>query len=451
MAKNCKVLADRIVEKVGGKENIDTVTHCATRLRFQLKDETKADTAALKKMDGVVTALSASGWYQVVIGNEVANVYDALIASTGLNAEKPLDINEDVPKEKKSAGKVFVDFMMSLIGPFMGPFTASGILKGLLVIATMLGLSKESGWYILLNAVSDAVFFFLPVFLGWTSAKKLKMNPYVGLLIGAILCYPAINGADLTFFGRTFNVTYTATFLPTVLITLFASPIYRWLDKKLPAVIRGFAAPLITLLIAIPVGFLIVGPFANRVAGIFASAVTWIYSVSPILTGILAGALWQVLVVFGMHTVLMTACMLNIVSGNGDMILAVSIIVCFCQAAVVLVMALRTKDRKFRDMALPTVVSGIFGVTEPAIYGITLPRIRYFIISCIGGAAAGLVCGIFGIKKYSFGSGIFALPTLIDVNNPNLLQIGIAILVGVGVSVILTLILYREKDIEIEK
>ena len=450
--KNYDELAKQIIQNVGGKENITQVQHCITRLRFQLKDMDKPNTEALSKTPGVIKVMVASGQYQVVIGNTVSDVYEAVCRLAGISQSPAVDAgkeDEGEAKEKKGIGALILEYMSAIIYPVLSLLTAAGILKGLLTIATMVGVSSETGMYILFNAVADALFYFLPVSLGYNTAKKSGMTPHLGMMIGAILCYPAVNGADLDFFGHTINVTYTSTFLPVVLIVLLATPLEKWLRKVLPSVIKNFVAPLIVLAIAIPIGYCLVGPAANALSEAIMNFINLLYGFSPVLVGALIGAFWQVLVVFGLHGMLIGVCMFNIFNGGGDMILAISIFICFAQSATVLAMALRAKNKEFRDLALPTVISGIFGVTEPAIYGITLPRIKYFIISCIGGAAAGIVCGLTGVKKYAPGSGIFALPTLINTENPAVLPLLLAAVAGIGVSFALTMVLFREKDIEI--
>lgn len=232
-----------------------------------------------------------------------------------------------------------------------------------------------------------------------------------------------------------------------MLIMLLVAPLNKWFDAHLPKVVRSFASPLFTLCIAMPIGYFIVGPIVNVLSDLLAQGVNALYTLGALPVAILAGAFWQVLVVFGVHQVLMTACFINLLNGTGDTILAVSIICAFAQSATVAAMVIRSKNQEFRDMAFPTVISGIFGTTEPAIYGITLPRIKYFIISCIGGAAAGVVCGIFDIRKYSFGSSIFALPTLINTADPQILPIVLAVVVASVVSFVLAFVLFKEEDV----
>lgn len=443
--ENCSELARTIIRLVGGKENITQVQHCATRLRFQLNQTDLPDTEKIKATPGVINVIVAMGQYQVVIGNSVADVYNEVCRQLGTAEKAPAPAKA---KEKKNAGAILMEYLQAIIGPIMAPFTAGGILKGLLAVAVLCGMDRSGGLYVLLSAIADGIYYFLPVFIGYSTAEKAGMTPVIGMLIGAIMCYPTINGVDLSLFGFTFNGTYTSTFLPVLLIVLITTPLEKWLQKKLPGVIRGFSAPLLTLLVAIPLGFCVIGPIANAISAALASAVNALYSFSPLLVGILTGAFWQVLVVFGLHGMMMTACMLNIINGTGDMLLAISIFICFAQSATVLAMALRSSNKEFKNMAYPTVVSGIFGVTEPAIYGITLPHIKYFVISCIGGVASGIVCALFGVKKYSFGSGIFALPTMINTENPQILPLVLAAAAAVGVSFVLAFVLFNEKDLE---
>ena len=442
-------LAKEIIQNVGGKENIETFRHCATRLRFKLFDASKADTEAIKKLAGVMQVLNAMGEYQIVIGSEVGKVYDEVCKETSINpveAAAPAK-SEAKPEKKKNIGSIVIDYLGSGLGPFLGAFTAGGIMKGLWVIATLCGVASDNGLYIMFSAIADTIYYFLPAFLGYSIAKKLGSNPVVGFLAGSILCYPTLNGNDITLFGKVYNLTYTSTFLPIMLIMLLVAPLNKWFDAHLPKVIRSFASPLFTLCIAMPIGYFVIGPVVNVLSELLAQGVNALYTLGALPVAILAGAFWQILVVFGVHQVLMTACFINLLSGTGDTILAVSIICAFAQSATVAAMVARSENQEFRDMAFPTIISGIFGTTEPAIYGITLPRIKYFIISCIGGAAAGVVCGLFDIRKYSFGSGIFAIPTLINTANPQILPIVLAVVVAVAVSFVLTFVLFKEEDI----
>lgn len=400
-------LVTNIVENIGGKANINSLTHCVTRLRFQLKDESKANDEVIKNMDGVVTLMKSAGQYQVVIGNHVPDVYDEVLLQTGISGDL-----ETVEKKKMSIGAQLIDFVSSVMNPILAVMMASGMIKGLLAIIQFGGwINTEGGLYALFNGLGDALFYFLPVLLGYTTAKKLKIDPFVGLIIGAALMYPTLQGVDLNIVGMNINVTYTSTVLPVIFTTLLASYLYKSLNKVIPDVIKTFVVPMITLMIAVPVGFMAVGPVANSVSDWIANVIMSIYSFSPILAGLIIGASWQVLVIFGIHMGLVAVAIVQMVSGNPTPIFALSGAASFAQTAVVFAIWLKTKNRKLKNLALPAWISGIFGVTEPAIYGITLPRIKFFVISCIGAALGGAYAGFSGILYYQMaGMGIFAFP-----------------------------------------
>lgn len=440
--KDYTELATIIIKNVGGKNNIISLEHCVTRLRFQLKDESLANKEILQKTTGVVTVIQSGGQYQVVIGNAVSDVFDKICEIAGISRSEKEEDNK-----KKSVGAVLLDFMSGIIMPILSLMTACGILKGLLILSTMTGITTpDAGIYVLLNAVADSIFYFLPILLGYTTARKIGVTPFLGLLIGAILCYPTLNKADIIILGNTFNLTYTSTFLPVILIVLLAKPFEKLFKKIIPDVVKGFFTPLCVLLIVIPIGYTIIGPLANGVSNLLTNGITSLYGFSPILVGIVVGALWQVLVIFGLHGMLITVCMINIFSGKGDMVLAVSVFVCFAQSASVLAIAAKTKDKDLRNMAIPAAISGFFGVTEPAIYGITLPRIKTFVASCIGGAVSGVLCGFFGIIKHAPGGGIFAIPTLLEEGRSLLFPILITAAAGMLVSFVLTLIVFKDKE-----
>lgn len=407
-------LTDHIITLVGHEGNIISLTHCVTRLRFQLKDEKKADDESIKKLAGVITVMHTAGQYQIVIGNHVGDVYEELCNKLHLHPNE-----QQAEKKKMSFKEKFVDLLTSIFMPSISILCACGMIKGMNSILTFMGLYTDtSGIYTLINAIGDCVFYFFPIIIGYNSAKKFKLTPYLGMMIGAALCYPAINGVDLEIFGMTMNVTYTSTVLPVILTVAVAAPLERWLNKIIPDIIKSFFTPMIVLLVSTILGFIVIGPIANGLSGIISDGLTGIYNISPLLAGILVGGLWQVMVVFGVHMTLVVLAIMNIAEGNPDPILSLSVFVAFSQAAVVLAIALKTKDKKLKSTCIPAFISGMFGVTEPAIYGITLPRIKMFIISCIGGAVSGGFAGYVGLKYQQMaGLGIFELPAMFPKEN----------------------------------
>lgn len=441
--KNYDELARTIIENVGGKENIVSLKHCVTRLRFQLVDESKANTDALKNMKGVVTVIQAGGQYQVVIGNEVADVFREICKQAGID-----DMQSSQEKEKKLTGfKWLVDFIFSITGPTLMLLSASGILKGCISVCTMTGILTDGmGAYTLVNAISDAIYFFLPAFIGYCTAQKVGLSPFLGMLIGTILCYPDINGVDLDFFGYIVNVKYTSTFLPVILIVCLAKPVESFLNKIIPSVVKSLFVPLIVMLTVVPLGYLVVGPIANGLSSAMSQFINTLYNINSAFAGAFIGAIWQVLVVFGLHATIGMLSIINLLQGNPDPILAVSATVGFSQVATVMAIYFKSRNIKTKTECLPAAISGIFGTTEPAIYGITLPRIKTFVISCIGGATTGLICGIFKIYKYAMGGGIFAIPGLLNPEAPEMIPVVLACIAGPIVSFVLTFILYSDKN-----
>lgn len=453
MAKNYDQLAKTIIQDVGGKDNVNSVIHCATRLRFKLKDEKKADDDALKDTDGVVTVVKAGGQYQVVIGNEVADVYDAVLKEGGFSGggQVPDDYGED-------DNSSFVDKAVALISgiftDILAPLSAGGIIKGLVVsVAAMGWLSKTSGAYQILYAIGDSIFYFLPIFLGVTSARRFHMNQFIGLAIGAVLTYPTMvalassktvlgtlfsgtpfaSEIHTTFFGiPVVTMNYTSTVLPVIFTVWFASIIEHWAKKWIPTVVQMFLVPVVTMIIALPVAFIVIGPVMTWVGDAIGAVMQSVYNFSPIVAGLIVGALWQVLVIFGVHWGIVAVATADMSALGYDPILALTLMVCYAQVGVVLAIIKQTKDKKLKDTAIGAFFSGIFGVTEPAIYGVTLPRKTPFILSCIGGAISGAIIGGFHAVIYILPSmGFFAIPAFVNPKGGSMTPIIGVIIAGV--------------------
>ena len=433
-------LAQEIVEKVGGEENINSLTHCITRLRFKLKDENKADTEFLKNHDEIVTVMQSSGQYQVVIGNHVPDVYDAITKVTHL------DSASDDQSQEKGSGNIlnrFIDLISGIFQPILGILAAAGMIKGFAALFLALGwLTESSGTYQILFALGDALFYFFPVFLGFTAAKKFGSNHFIGMAIGAAIVYPTLvsamefgaKGAHTLFGGTIFEVesnlsflgipvismNYTSSVIPIIVAIYFASILERKLKRIIPDVVKTFFVPFFTLLIIVPITFIVIGPISSWVANWIGSGAINIYGLSPILAGLLLGAFWQVFVIFGIHWGLV-AIMINNVSTSGyDIINPLIFAASFAQTGIVIGLFLKTKNTKLKSISLPAAISGIFGVTEPAIYGVTLPRKKLFIYSCIiSGLFSGFI-GFAGTKMYFMGGlGIFGYTTFIGESGLN--------------------------------
>lgn len=442
-------LAKNIIKNIGGSGNIKDLTHCVTRLRFHLYDEKKANDKSIEQLDGVLTVMHSAGQYQVVIGNTVSDVYDAVMDELGSNfSSKESDINEK--PHKLSIKDTIIDWITAIFMPSISVLCASGMIKGLNAIFQNIGLyTQTSGIYTLINAIGDSIFFFFPIILGYNTAKKVKIDPYIGMIIGASLCYPEINGKNLNILGLNMNVSYTSTVLPVILTVILAAPLYKFLKKRIPEAINSFVTPMIVLLVSVLIGFIVIGPIANSISVAISKFMLSIYGVSPILAGLLFGALWQIMVVFGVHMAFIALAIVNMSQGVPDPILSLQVFVAFAQSAVVLAIYLRTKNQKLKSIALPSFISGIFGVTEPAIYGITLPRMKMFIISCIGGMLSGGYAAFTGLKYHMMaGLGLFEIPALFPKTGsitPVLIQSGIATLIAIVPSFLLAFFLYKEQ------
>lgn len=462
-------LSKVIIENVGGKDNVDSLTHCITRLRFKLKDESKANTEALKAADGVVTVMKSGGQYQVVIGNHVPDVYAEVAALGGFKTN-----STGGPKKKMSFFDSLIDVISSAFQPALGVLCAAGMVKGFLALILTLNVVQEAdGAYLILNAIGDALFKFFPIILGYTSAVKFGMNRFLGMIIGAALVYPGISvlGADSggevlytlfkgtmfssdiysTFFGIPIIFPaggYESTVIPVIVATYFGSKIEAGFRKIIPDVVKTFVVPFLTMLVVIPLSFIVIGPIASWAAVVISNVFNGLFSFSPIAAGVFVGAFWQVLVIFGLHWGLIPIVIMNLFSGLGqDPILAMMFSTSFAQTAVVFAIFLKTRNKKLKTLAFPAIVSGIFGVTEPAIYGITLPRIKYFIISCIAAAIGGGIAGFFNIRVYMMGGlGVFGFPSFLGTNgNHDIIFATISMVIAVVIAFVVTFVMYKDE------
>ena len=442
MAKYAE-LAEDILKHVGGKENVNSLKHCVTRLRFDLKDESKADDDYLKNRDGVVTVVKAGGQYQVVIGNHVPDVYAEVLQVGGLPAGGSLDIDEgDAPKG--NLFDRFVSLVSSIFQPFLGPLAAAGIIKGIVAIMAACGLSAAtSPMYVILNAAGDGFFQFLPILIALTSARRFKVNEFTAIAIAAALVYPdiatAVAALQKAGHGHVLGAIpftlpaggYLSTVMPSILAIWVASHIQKFFTKIIPDVIKVFAVPFFTLLITVPLTFLVVGPLANSFSDLLTNVFQAIMGFSPVVYGFVLGVLWQILVMFGMHWALVPLGILEVTTKGQSTILLAALLPCFTQTGVLGAIMLKTKEDKVRTISMPAFISSIFGVTEPAIYGVTLPMKVPFYISCVVSGFLGAAMMGFNIPMYSAGAmGIFVFPTLIGPDG-SLSKVTLAIIIAI--------------------
>jgi len=417
-------LAQDILSHIGGKENIVSLVHCATRLRFKLKDNQKADAEGLKKNPGVIMVVESGGQFQVVIGNHVHDVWQAVRAEAGLADEAP-----EATGDNENAGNLFrrlIDIVSGIFTPFIGILAASGILKGLLALAVVCGwLSVESGTYKIWFAASDALFFFFPLVLGYTAGKKFGGNPFITMVIGGALTHPtmiaafhasqqagamtdAFLGIPVTWFN------YSASVIPVILAAWVSCWLEKQSSRRLPASMKNFFAPLICLSVTVPLTFLVIGPLATGLSQMLANGYQWIYALAPWLAGAAMGALWQVCVIFGLHWGLVPLMINNLTVLGHDSMLPMLLPAVMGQVGAALGVFLRSRDARQKMLAGSSVTAGIFGITEPAVYGVNLPLRRPFIFGCVAGAIGGAIVGFSSTHVYSFGfANIFTIAQMI--------------------------------------
>lgn len=426
-------LVSTILKNVGGKENINSLTHCITRLRFKLKDESKANTEVLKKTKGVVTVVQSGGHYQVVIGNHVSEVYKDFIEFAGIGEAS----QEEESTEKKKPLDVFIDLVSSIFTPIFPILIAASMIKGLLALITALSiLDKASGTYLILNTAGDGLFYFFPLFLGYSAGKKFKINPFVGMGIGAALVYPTFAAASanaqplyilfkgsliaspvyITFLGLPIvSMTYTSSVIPIIFACYLASKVQKLVTKIIPLFLRNLLVPFFVLLLTVPLTFFIVGPITVWAGDLIGQGLTKVYELNPIIAGGLIGGFWPVFIMFGLHWGFVPIALNNYATLGYDVIMMAGLTTPLATAGATLAILLKSKDKTVKENAFPAFVTAIFGITEPAIYGFTLPRKKPFYATMISVGIGGIIMGIFKTKVFiNGGAGVFAIPRFID-------------------------------------
>ncbi len=441
-----KELASQILDAVGGADNVQNLVHCATRLRFSLKDGEKFDAETLKKTKGVMGAMFTGGQHQVIIGPDVAHVYDQIVAVTGVTGGS-VDAVEttDLKGEKPKMFERVMDTISSLFTPAVAAITGAAMVKVVLVILTMTGLlDSASTTYKLFSIAGDAPFYFLPVILAYTSAKRFGVDPMLGMLLGFMMVHPnytalvtAAEPVDMFGFLPVTLATYTSTVIPVILVVYVASWVQKFADKVSPNVIKFFFRPMLTLLIMTPLIYCIVGPLGNLVGTGLESVLAFIQDNAPWFLPIFFGALGPFVIMLGMHyAVTIPLAMAAIAAFGYDMLGPGFLVANIAQGAAALAVAVQAKDADFKSLAVSTGVSALLGTTEPALYGVNLRLKKPLAASVIGGCVGGIVCGVAGVKRMVFGpTGLTSIAIFIDGDNP---MNFVFALVGVAVTFVVT-------------
>lgn len=433
-------LATAIVTNVGGPGNVNSVIHCITRLRFYLKDEHRAQDAVIANLDGVIDVAKAGGQYQVVIGPAVNEVYDAVMAQLGpafadttagtptatatQAAGAPTETDAPtgwLPRLRHGVSQV-IGVMTAAMIPVIGILAGSGILKGILAALTGFHvLTVTSGTYMVLNAVADATFYFLPVVLGFTAAKKLGSDPIVLAIVGAILIYPSLmtaaghaTTAQITFFGvPTHLMSYAASVFPMIVAAWLGVSVERGLKRVIPLYLRSVFVPILEALILSVIVLVVIGPLITMISKGLASGILAIYNFSPALSGLVIGGLYQTMVIFGLHWGIIPIVINDIATNGHSYLNAILSITMVAQGGAVLAVFLKSKNKPLKEISLAAAISAFCGVTEPALYGVNLKYKRVFVVASIASGLGGLLTGLLHVNNYALSGSLIGFPAFI--------------------------------------
>jgi len=407
-----KKVAGDIIQKVGGKENIKGMTHCFTRLRFVLKDSKKADKAVVERLEGVISVVIAGGQFQVVCGNKVAKIYDAAVDILGgeIGGEDAVD----APAEKQSIGNIIIQKLGEIFTPLVPAIAAAGLIKGLLAATAKIpGFDAANSTYIILNTASNIIFYYMPIFLAYTTAKSLKCSPVIAMMLGGLICHPTIDAlmqdvtTKSTIFGlpvvkMAFTVgestrifAYTESVIPIILGVIILSFLEKFLKKHIPDLLQAILVPGISLIVMVPVMLVVVGPVGIYVGYAVQFLYTALYSFSPILGGVIVGGLWGVCVIFGAHRALLPIGLNDVALTGTNTLMCFAGSANFAQAGAALGVMLKTKSPELKQVSASAALSAwLVGITEPAVYGCTLRLKRPMVCAIIAGATGGAIMGI---------------------------------------------------------
>ena len=469
MALDYVKASNEILEAVGGKDNVASATNCMTRLRLVLKDESKANDETVKAIKGVKSVIKQGGQYQIVIGNEVSNLFKEFSKLGNFTEEKA----SAAPKkaEGNALTRLF-GFVAGCLTPLLPAMLGTGMVKVLLTLLTTLKVLDAAGpTYTILFSMADSFFYMLPVMLGWSIAKKTGHSVPLYMVIGAMLCYPDLitllaGGIDVarygTFLGQpctylfgflpVVGASYTSSVLPMLLMTPFMGWAEDFADRVSPNVLKAFLKPMLFLLMCTPVMLVVLGPIGAILGNVVAAGISALYNAVPWLTVAILSAIMPFIVMTGMHYALIPLAINNMALLGYDVVVLVTMFCSnICQGAASFGVAAKTKDTEIRSEGIACGISAIVaGVTVPAMYGINMRFIKPMIGAVAGAGAAGLICGIFGVKGYTMGGSpsIMTLINFIGGENPysGVIWGAIAALVGIAIAFAVTFILYKDEE-----
>lgn len=461
-AKDFDLLADQIILHVGGKGNIAYLAHCMTRLRMSLKDNSRADIDALKKLDGVMSTQWSGEQLQIIIGQKVPDLYELVRQKGGLDRADAINENIDGAKKEKltlkAVGGKILDGLTGSLAPLIPLLIAGGLLKLVSVIGAQLGwLDAASNTGAMLNFWGDAAFYFLPVFVGGFAAKKFGANTGLGMMLGAALVYPGfveMIGAEtpITLFGLpVYSASYASTLLPAVLCVWVMSFVEKFFAKHSPTALRAMLEPFCTMLVMLPLSMCVLAPVATVIGNVIGIGLNWLMGSFGFVGLAVIGAVWPLLIIAGMHVGLLPFIFQQLATYGYMTINIPNFTNNFAQGAACLGVAVRTKDKNLRAEAVTCAITALTGgISEPAIFGICLQKRTPLYASMIGNAVGGAIIGITGCKMYFFtaAGGLLGLPAFIGESAGNLIAFIGASAATMAVTFLMTMVLYKEKTVE---
>ncbi|MEN1985896.1 beta-glucoside-specific PTS transporter subunit IIABC [Paenibacillus hubeiensis] len=438
--------AKNIVKAVGGKDNINSVYHCVTRLRFDLKDNDKVDNGTLKNLDKVMGTNVSGDQFQVIIGNDVSKVFDAMVKEEPA-LQQSQDNKAAKPEKKQNVILSIFETIAGVFAPMLPAITAAGMLKGLLALFVSLGwMAAGTDTYRILSAIGDGVFHYLPLLIAFSAARKFGANPFVAVALGTALMYPDMStllssGESVSFIGIPVTaVSYASSVIPILLAVWIMSYVEKWVDRVIPAALKLLLVPLITLIIMVPVTLIAIGPLGTFVGSALSGGINWLLNEGGLIAGLVLGGAMALIIMTGMHYALVPIILSNIATLGFDKFLPLTYISNMGQAGATLGVFFRAKDKKLKTVALSTSFTALMGVTEPAMYGVNMKFKRPFAAAMIGSAVGGGFALAFGAKAYVLAGngGLPGLPALIGQTFwYSLIGMILAFVVGTIASVLL--------------
>lgn len=437
-----KELAQKILQQIGGKGNIVDAWHCITRLRFNLVDNKKTDIQAIKALDGVLEAKFQGDQFQVVVGNKVANVYAALKEEIGETSSG----SATKSKGKVNPINVVFDTISGIFNPILPAIVGAGLLKGIMSLLTFFGwIAADSSEYFVFNMISDSAFYFLPFLLAFSAAKKFKTNEYIAVSLAGILMYPSFaalaGGEALQFFFLPIPpANYSSTVIPIILSVLLLSYVYRFFQRVIPEMLRFIFSPLFSLVVTAPLALFFIGPLGSIIGTYLAQFFIFLFDVAGPVAGLLFGALMPFIIMTGMHYGFFPIALDSLGTVGYDiMLLPMNFVSNLAQSGATLAVGIKTRNKQLRSVALSCALSASFGITEPAMYGVTLKYKKPLYAAMAGSGVGGAIYGFFVVKAFSFSiPGITSLPTYLSSDHP---QNFLFAVIGVAASFLLSFIL----------